>query len=531
MTTRNGTHRPGDPVAAARPGVETPVRQVVTGRPGPGDRAGLVAVAVVAITVVAAGLGLVGGGTGPAPSDSPSPAATVGRMTSAPSSMPAASGVVEHLPTELPGSDCRPVTAGMLPEIRLWATSGESPAAAGVPVPMDRALQSPPTAPWPVPDPAVALILDRAAMIVLIPEAGCIRVRVAEYLGVDDIGGPPISLGLAGTNMDPPRARVVLGSIPRGDWVVHVVASYSVGVTGSLEAVIERFFRVTSGLGADATPLVSPAVPCGPLAIDRSAPRLYLAAGDAEPVLGVDAATYPGDLANNGAIVTATFPLRLEVRVAGDACATSWTIEIRDRGSGSLVSQTIQDNLGQNPYSVSQNRIELMDVPLGPSVVWASVVFGRGRIAQAAWELSLNGPPVPAAEVIGPNGDRAAALPGTCISWTIAGRFASAYCDQPGIPQTLEQLDVKDGNPVRIVVPGWEITSWNVSCGNRISQPGGFAPVAGCSLGGGGEGSGPAEPALFLPFPGRTTVVAWLSARQGDATVLAPYYIDIDARP
>lgn len=531
MTTRNGRHRPGDPAAAARPGVAAPVRPVVAGRRSLRDRAGLLAVAVVAIVVVAAGIGLGGRGTEPAPRNSASTAPSPTATSRHPTVFPV---LTVPPPAETPGFGCMLFSLRVLPEIRLWATTGEAAPVRGVPGPPDRALSSPPTGAWPVPNRAAALILDQAATIVLVPDGrACIRSAVAEYLAVDDLGGSPVAFALGETTFNPPRPRVVLGTPPRGDWIVRVVASYSTGLAGNEDqAVIERFFRVTSGLGAEATPLVSPAVACARLPPGAPAPRLYLAAGEAEPVLGVDVETYPGDILNNGAIVTATFPERLEVRVAGDACATSWRIQFLDPLNGAVdMLQTAQDNPGENPYSISQNRIELPETLLGRSVVLATVSFGSNRFTRAAWELSLSGPPVPAAEVIRPDGDRAEARPG-CVAWTAAGRSAFVVCDRSPLPGTLGVLTVPIGSAVRIDVPGWQLTSWNVSCGTRSSRAnGGFEPLSGCSLGSGGDGTGPAGPALFLPFPGRTIVVAWISARRAGDTVSAPYYVEILAEP
>ena len=113
----------------------------------------------------------------------------------------------------------------------------------------------------------------------------------------------------------------------------------------------------------------------------RRCPASLLVAADGQPVIGVDAATYSGDILHNGALVSGNFPGRVELRVDGDVCATSWQIRLRD-GTGSVMSENIQENPGENPFSIAQNRIDLPYLVLGHSIVSATVNFGRNRVAR-----------------------------------------------------------------------------------------------------------------------------------------------------
>ena len=528
MTTTAGGHRPADPAAGARDGVEAAVRPVLGGRRDVRSQAGLIAVAVVAISVVAAGIGL--GGRGAEPSPSTTPSGTDPRLAA--STSPAPSRRTRPPATEMPGSFCVPVDVAVLPEIRLWSTTGNAPFVRGVEGPPDWALSSPPTAAWPTPE--RSLVLERSAAIVLVPDDGaCIRYAVAEYLGVEDLGGVPEALALGEINVDPPRSRVVLGSPPQGDWIIRVVAHFSTGLAGQEDqAVIERFFRVQSSSAPYATPYITPGVDCGDLLAGATLPRLSLVAGAGEPVLGVDMATYPGDILHNGALVTGAFPDPIELRIEGDACATSWSIQMVEPVSGQVMNAIDEFNPAEGLTFIAQNRIVFGFTPLGRSVVLATVRFGRTREARAAWELSVSGPPPPAAVVVAARGGEATARPGCGTSWTLAETSAFELCATQAVPEPLDVLTVRSGEIVSLDLPGWDLTGWWVGCGERSTDTSvRYEPIAECGLGGNGDGTGPAGPVRFIPFPGRTIVAIYVSASRGDDFVSAQYYVEVDVQP
>jgi hypothetical protein len=529
MTTPSGRHEPGDPTAANRGGAGSPIRPVLAGRRGLRQQVGIIAVAAAAITVIAAGIGLGGRGTEPLPSLSGAPPAASGAATS---ESPSSSAPATPPPTELPGLGCLPASPGDLPEFRVSSSPAVFEPVRGVKGPPDWALSSPPTAAWPVPNPRLALVLDPSASIVLIPEDEvCVRYATVEYLAIEDLGGTPTTLGLSETNVNPPRPSVVLGSLPAGDWVVRVVAYYSTGVAGNEDqAVMERFFRVITGLAPGASPLMTPTVACVPLRVDGPLPRLAFVAGDDEPVLGVEASAAPDVV--DGALVTGTFPDHLVVSVIGEACATSWRVQFQDPDRRQVLNEVVQENPGENPFFVSQNRIDLPYANLGHTIVSATLSFGRGRQATAVWDLTLAVPPPPAAEVLGPTGARVAAGIGCGMSVTLAdGRSAWEYCETSIVPEGLEVLHVRRGEIVRLEVPGWPIRSWWIACGERAPSTGAYEDRGGCGLGGAGDGTRDVGPARFLPFPGRHVVSAWVTVGRPGETILAQYFVEIEVEP
>jgi hypothetical protein len=531
LTGSSGRHATSGPAAAARDGIEAPVRPVLERRGGLRQEAGLIAVAALAITVVAAGLGLFDGGT----DDDRGPVA-VGPSGSAPAVSPsAASSAATALATTLPGTTCLPVTIGEAPEFRLASDAGEGEPVPGALGRSHRVARSPITSTWPEVAPRLALALDRSAsMVVTTAPETCLRSVVAEYVAAGDRADSPPSTILLEIGDATPRPRYDLGSLPDGDWIVRVVAEYASDAAGHDEgAVMERFFRVFVGTGPGASPLIGPAVPCEPLPAGAPAPRLELVADDGEAVLGVDLAVFPSADLPRGATVTGSFPGRLQLRVVGDACATSWLAQFMDGdASRDVLNENAQQNPGENPFLVAQNRMNLPNVILGHSVLEATVNFGREISARAGWDVTITGAPPPTVEVFGSGGAHLTARPGCGVGWTLAdGRNAWEACGEPLVPEGAELLRVRSGRAVRLEVAGWTMVSWWVSCGERAPDSTGYLETMGCVLGGGGNGVDDAGPAMFLPFPGRHVVAAWITAKRDGDVVGAQYFMEIEAVP
>ncbi len=517
VPSRRSERRPVD-------GVEAPIGPVLDDPGGLRQRAGLIAVAAIALSVVAAGIGLGSRETESDLSGSASGSASPGRSASAPS------------PTEIPGLGCLPVAPDDLPAFRLRSTVGED-ATRGESGPVDWARVTRRAEDWPLPDARGGLPLAPSASLVLITdEFACARLAVAEYLSVSEVGAAPVPFAVGEINASLPRPHIVLAGLPIGDWIVRVGVYYETGDSGNQDRVgVERFFRVFSGSGPGVSPRIGPAVPCAPLPADAPAPALELVAGDAAPVVGADVSESGVGESGVGLldwpVATGTFPERLEIRVSGDVCATSWQIRFLDSTSG-VMNESSEENPGENPFSIAQNRIDLPNAVLGRSVVYATVNFGRDQVALAAWELTLAGPPAPAALVSGPNRARAVALPG-CVGWSLSdGRSAYEHCPTTPVPADLELLTVQSDDTVRIDIPGWLVTSWWVTCGDRSPVDGTLVDdPAGCQLGGFGNGSDDAGPARFIPFPGRHVVSVWFNAIRDGDNVGAQYFIEVDARP
>lgn len=533
MTTPSSQHRPADPAAAARDGVEAPVRPVLGARRGVRSRAGLIAVAVVAITIVAAGIGL--GGRGPEPAPSGSAASPTADASAGPTAArtPRPTRRPNPTPTELAGFGCYAADPSSPPPgLLLLSSADDTDPAAGVVGPPDWALSTPPTAAWPIPLPEDALDLHRSATIVLATEDRlCIRHVFAEYLAVESLGAEPTPLGRGAFDLDPPRDRLVLGGPPQGDWIVRVVASLATGVTDSGgNVVIERFYRVLNAEAPEATPFVTPAVPCGGRVSGAPPPRLSLAAGDQPPVQGVDLETYPGDILHNGAIVQGTFPTQVRIVTEGDACATSWTIEVLEPVTGNAWYQIDGENPRESLDYAAQNRINLEQTPLGASVIRATVRFGRDDVARAAWELRIEGPPVPAAAFATATVAPVAAGVGCGVGWNLPdGTSAFELCPTQLVPEALGLLVATPQDVVTMEIPGWDIRSWSVACGSRSgSVPDEFLFEDGCNLGAFGDGSVSVGAARFLPHPGRRVVLVWVSAVKDDLTFYGQYYVEVD---
>ena len=277
---------------------------------------------------------------------------------------------------------------------------------------------------------------------------------------------------------------------------------------------------------------MTPAVACAALPSTAPLPDLALVGGDGEPVSGVAWTGIPFD-PPDGAIVRGTFPEDLELRVGGNACATSWAVDFLDPASGDTALQSSIDNPGESRFYISQNRILLPETIIGQSVVRARVTFGRGRVAHAAWLLAMTGPPPPAAQFAGPDGATASALPGCGAGWYLAnGRSAYEWCPGGVVPPALETLTASDADVIVFDVPGWDITNWWAVCGFRSKDdPTLLAQPDACSLGGFAGDSGAVGPARFLPFPGRRIVAMGVNATRGDDFFSAQYYVEVDVVP
>lgn len=529
MTGPSARHEPTDPTARALGGVDAPVQPVLERRGGPRGRAGLIAVVAVAITVLAAGIGLFDGGTDE----------DRGRVASGPSgpasaaSAPPGSSAPARPATALPGTTCLPAAPGDLPEFVLASSDSMGEPVRGARGQSDRVGRSPVTLGWPQPPPRLALALGSSASMVLVADArSCLRAVVAEYIGAGDRAGSPPPSVLLEIGDGPPRPQQNLGFLPDGDWIVRVVAEYATGLAGhDARAVMERFFRVFAGSGP-VLPLVGPEIPCEPLPAGAPPPRLELVADDGDPVEGVDISIRTSPGGHEGAVVTAAFPGRLQLRVVGNVCATSWLVQFMDATTRDVLNENAEVNPGENPFLVAQNRMDLPNLILGHSIVEATVNFGRDISSWVGWDVTIIGSPPPTVEAVGPGGTPVTARPGCGAGWTLAdGRNAWEPCGAYVVPEGTDLLRVRSGRTVRLEIAGWTIVSWSISCGERSSSGTEFLETMGCNLGGGEARTIGDGPARFLPLPGRHVVSAWITAERAGDVVGAQYFVEIEAVP
>jgi len=529
--TANGVHRPGDPTASAG-AVEAPVRPVLGPSRGLRGRAGLVGVGAVAIAILGAGIGFGGrnlvANPGSGPVSASGPVSPTERAATSPGSTATATGVADL------AAGCQPATASTDNGMRLRSSRGEGSPTPGEPPRPGATGTSPPTNEWPIPPAEAAMLLDRSSSLVLVPDDGaCLTGVLLEAIRFEEVGGEPDRLTADEFDLPAPRSRLVAPPLDDGDWLVHAQVRLWNPIAW-WQPTVDRFFRVTT-VGPAATPLVTPAVACVPSGHADPLPELALAVGDGAPVPGVDPIFVTGAAFDILPVVGGAFPDPVQIRPAGDVCATSWLIEYHAPGTVDPYFGVSVDNPGERASYVSQNRIDLEGVPLGDSIVSATVRFGPLRSVRAVWALRLDGPPPPLAEATGPDGQAAIARPGCGTSWTIGGGVSSSeFCSTTPVPEDLGLLEIRAGDVVTLDVPGWQVRSWSVSCGIRSSaDPIELEQPTECGLGGAGNGAEIATevgPARFIPLPGRMIVLVWVQASRAGDTVAAAYLVEIDAR-
>jgi hypothetical protein len=362
----------------------------------------------------------------------------------------------------------------------------------------------------------------------------CIHWVMAEYAdaGLDREPRASERHQLIDAAVEPASQRPGLGMLPDGDWVLRAVATFEAGGSGSAGPLIaEVYFRLQVGpgpfgsptpiptSGPKPTPAVTPAVACGPAPATAEAVEIAVSAPGQAAVLGGPAGTDPP---------TASVGVgdRLEIAVVGDACATSWDIQLLLDENVAVTQR--RDNPLEDPDFAAQNRWTIQ-VFAEESRLVAELHFGGLRVVR---EWRVVGIPflVPEAALVGPDGSRVLALPGCGLVLALAsGYSAGDDCGSMGFPAGLVTLHVPAWSVVTFEIPGWSISSWYGSCG-RIDVDGGgnetFSQLNGCYLGGysvTGDASPPA-PARFLARPGEQVVQLYVSATRDGDTFQVPMF-------
>jgi hypothetical protein len=504
-------------------GIEAPIGPVLGAPRRSRDRARIAVVAAIAVVVLAAGIGLAGNGfTNPPSSPSASTSPSVGPTAGA---TPTASPLPP--PTPNIGLGCAPVRLGSPPEITLSPAPGDPLAKRGSrATPADGTGASPPA--WPIVPIENALYTGASASIELRSEQdACMRYIIADYMPGEPEVSVPFPISFRTLNVSPPRSIMPLGPLPRGDWIVRVVAYFSTGTAGQEDGtVMERFFRVINSdtAGPLPTPATPPAVPCAGPPAGGVPPTLVLSGSGDGLVEGTPGLGAP-------LIVPPVAPVRLgdsiEIRVTGDACAIAWTIDATQPDVNSNRYDIEREpNAGNDPFLFAQNRWRLHDLPTGNLFVTATIRFSVDVLVTSRWLLDVQGGPVPVARIVAPDGTTVAALRSDCRAVWVFEEGTGGYevCATEPIPSGLTTLRVAPETPLRIEVPGWKITNWGGSCGrsdetNNPAQP--FLIVDGCDLGGRylPEGSSAQEPAVFLPRSTGPLVSLYLTVQRDGATV------------
>ncbi len=486
-------------------------RSVAPGRrPG---RARGVGVAVAALVLLTAGVAIGGILEAPAPSGSPASSASKGDAT--------ASAVA-----------CQPPPTNTVPAFVVRGAGSELGIAGVVGYSRRPGLEtSKGVWPLPAPDPGRGLPELRADQsLELRADPGvCIRFVEADYADatLDHAPQPSERHSLVRAALEPPSPNPSLGPLPRGDWIVRVVAYFHTGDRGTDGLLIgERYFRVRVGGGPFATPqpsatseprpAVTPAVPCGPAPADADAVEMTLSAPGVEAVAGApDGAAIP--------VVSIGLGDHGTLAIAGDVCAIAWDIELLNAANGVRADQDVILNPADDPAYASQNRWDIQ-TGVGEYDLVASVHLAPGLDVVRVWRVTGLGFTVPDTFLVGADGSRVMVLPGCGLTLSLANGYSGVdSCRSIGYPVGLELLHVPAWSRVTIEIPGWTISGWNGYCGRVSTDDTGlefFDSGAGCGLGSytAAPGASPPAPAQFLARPGEQVVQLWITAiRDGDS--------------
>ena len=513
-------------------GVAAPVGPVLGIPRKTRDRLRIALVGSMAVVVIAAGVGLAGNGLA-SPEPSPSASRTEGVAVSSSSPSPSASPGKLPPPTQNSGLGCSPVRLGAPPEIELGRdpnnvgairgaratspTSGGSPAPSWPTLPADGALRLP----------------GNATITVYSEQDACLRYVIAEYLP----GAPgvtlPFPIAFRTVNVSPPRSIQPLGTMPSGDWVVRVVAYFSTGASGDDgSTVLERYFRVVNSAAPVPIPgpVTSPAVACTPPPPGGVAPALVLAGSSGGPIEGGPRPVVPP-------AAQVRLGDRLEIRVAGDACAIGWDINATHTGTGAGFQIDQMANETNDPFLYAQNRWLLHDLPTGSVTITATIRFSADVDITRQWLIEVMGADVPVVRIVTPTGAQTPTVRASCgASWTFpTGTGGYENCATEDVPGGLPVLTVAPETPLRLDVPGWTLRGWGGACGRPEPTTGsGFMIVSGCDLGGSySVDGGPAlpGPAMFLPRTAGPLVRLSIQAERGGTMAAVVVYLNIFATP
>ena len=487
----------------------------------------VVAVAIVVVALL---------GTGPLashPSPTPSGSQHVGLASITPE------------PTEDP---CPPATAKP-PTISLGSRTtfavraavsalGQTPDGPAVEVPVKRTVDVKPGAPMRLD------VLDR---------------RCIELVGIDLIDtsrptGDALMVRLPAP-LDEGSRTVDWDAPPAGDWVVRVALKLRAPLAGDKAGPwAVYFYRMNSGYvawaspvpdGADGGtaqgPLVTPAVPCGPLPTGGTTPPVVdlVAAGASHPGL-------LGDYRWNGVVVSAGVPASVnqltpiavsapfELLIEGRVCATEWRIEVEAwPGFGNVFGATgsldqSPENPGQHPEIASQNTFMFQQDAYGTYIIQASFEFESGEHEVVYWVVQAASPATPDAHLAAQSsGDRVALVRSCGASFQIGDRYGNEICTDmlwPELPNG-PILSVDAESELRLDAGGQLIVGWSVEYVDQASIAlTGRNPGCVVALTSGYSGVGLSSLEVPPLPPGAWSVRVSLTVRVGTDSLTVPYF-------
>lgn len=271
------------------------------------------------------------------------------------------------------------------------------------------------------------------------------------------------------------------------------------------------------------TPAVSPTITCGPAPSSGEEIRVELLVPDMEPVAGA-----PQD--EEAPAVSIGLGLLAYLTIVGDACSTSWQIDLLSAVDGSPVGGTTDANPRTDLVVSASQSAWIVRVPVGDYRLVMTFRFSSGVEVVREWRVTGLGFTVPDAFLVDADGSRVRVLPGCGLTVSLANGYASSEgCETVGFPDGMRVLRVPAWSRIILEVPGWTITSWNGSCGRVSTDNLGIRyaePVGNCSLGGYEVGSSatPPAPAQFLARPGRQVIILYVAAGHDGNTFRVPMY-------
>ena len=494
----------------AEPAVERGGARLPASRRGPGRAA---AAAGVALILLVAGIGLGGG----QPRSSIQPDG------------PSGSTVVADLVTGT--APCQPPRTSAFPAILLESSGSRrtTDGDLGYAVTPDARTELPD---WQVPPVTRGLAVGPNDSLTIAAGVGtCLRHVIAEY-SPTDLMPATRRVGMFSESVTPPARRVQIGSLPEGDWVVRVTASFeTLSLAAEYQVVTVTYFRVLSGRPAvgsdppiaspDVEPAVTPAVPCGAGPVDLAI-VVDLTVGSGQAIPGARG-PFPDDFAPPGDVPAILAPLGEAIVISSDGnpCAVGWSFESLDPESRARWTMDGWDAATAGGTLATQDRWQIQP-ELGTRLLLATLQFPGGIEVVRAWRVTVDPFSIPEAFLVGPDGTRTAAGAGCGLSMNLANGYSAAdSCGGIGYPLGLDTLHVMAWQPVRFEIPGWDILSWYAACGKVVSiagDPDSF-DGQGCELGGAtSDDGGPlADPVSFVLPPGPTVVQISVSAiRNGD---------------
>jgi hypothetical protein len=357
-------------------------------------------------------------------------------------------------------------------------------------------------------------------------------------------GGPEIEELPAQPVLAPGRGRPGLTTAAAAGVLVVILAA-GFGVLGgrrspSPTSPALAAASATTSLAAPsvAEPLVTPAVPCLPLARALPEIRLMVAGRGGAGALNVYEWIQPGPQQTQGIVLRDLAPGRTELRsdvlaelqTVGDACASAWTIDLG--GPDDAIRLEDIESAPGDPASARQNRFALdlaryrgHDYDLHANLTFPEVML------QTTWPIRILPFDPPSAQLT-MSDQKVDVEPGCDLQLVLGTGYTElvnpCYADLRRLPKVASIA--RPSGPLVFRFPeGWYVVGASVTCGLIAEER--FQPDPSCEIGWDDQG---ASLSIFGPSQGTWTLAIYGCATQPltDVTNQAcgTWYATIDAR-